>query len=795
VSLSEYRRKRDPKVTPEPFEGHGKRGKKPIFVVQRHDARRLHYDFRLERNGALASWAVPKGVPLEPGGRALAVHVEDHPLEYAKFHGEIPKGQYGAGTVEIWDNGTYDLLEEKRNGQLTVRLHGERLDGTWSVVPAHLDGKEENWLLIKRRDGEDAGADEPRETYRPMMATLEERVPRGSGWLFEVKWDGYRALAYVRGGECRLVSRNGNDLTERFESVAKAIVKATKSPHAVLDGEVCALDEQGRASFSAMQQGSGPLVFYAFDLLELDGEPLVDLPLAERRRRLEQLLDGRNRTVRLSESFDDGVALAEAAEAQGLEGIMAKRADSRYLQGRRTREWLKVKTHGRQEFVVVGYTAGSGRRVGSFGSLVLAVQDDGGLRYVGNVGTGFDDAEIRRLLKLMKPLRRDTSPLAVVPKMPRVRKGDVTWIEPRLVAEVEFSEWTHDHHIRQPSYKGLRDDKEAEEVVEEAPVPPEATPQDAGDPVSQASLEAPLPSVLRDGKRELRLSNLDKIFWPDGDITKGDLLRYYRAVAPVLVPHLKDRPFTMRRYPDGAYGEAFFQKDAPSHMPDWIPTFRALVSTRERSRAKKWVSFPLVNDELALLWMVNMGCIDMNTWYSRVEKPDRPDFVLFDLDPTPDVPWGQVVEVALILRELLDQLGLQSFPKTSGGKGFHVLVPLDRRSTFEDTRAFSEMVAGAIARAHPKLATTEWSKARRRGVLIDANQNGEGKTIASVYSVRPKQGAPVSTPLRWDEVDDKLNPAIYSMAVVLERVAQFGDLYAPMLKTRQSLSKALAALG
>jgi bifunctional non-homologous end joining protein LigD len=795
MSLSEYRRKRDPKVTPEPFEGPRKRGKKPIFVVQRHDARRLHYDFRLERNGALASWAVPKGVPLEPGGRALAVHVEDHPLEYAKFHGEIPKGQYGAGSVEIWDNGTYELLEEKRNGQLTVRLHGKRLDGTWSLVPAHLDGKDQNWLLIKRRDGEDAAADETPEAYRAMTATLEERVPRADGWLFEVKWDGYRALAYVRGGECRLVSRNGNDLTQRFEPVAKAIVKATKSPHAVLDGEVCALDDQGRASFSAMQQGSGPLVFYAFDLLELDGEPLVDLPLAERRRRLEQLLDRRNRTVRLSETFDDGVALAEAAEAQGLEGIMAKRADSRYHQGRRTRDWLKIKTHGRQEFVVVGYTAGSGRRVGSFGSLVLAVQDEDGLRYVGNVGTGFDDAEIRRLLKLMKPLRRDTSPLRAVPKMPRVRKGDVTWIEPRLVAEVEFSEWTHDHHIRQPSYKGLRDDKDAAEVVEEAPAPEAPPPDEPSNSLLHAGIEAPLPSVIRDGKRELRLSNLDKVFWPDGDITKGDLLRYYRAVAPVLVPHLKDRAFTMRRYPDGAYAQAFFQKDAPSHMPDWIPTFRALVSTRESSRAKKWVRFPLVNDELALLWMVNMGCIDMNTWYSRVDKPDRPDFVLFDLDPTPEVPWGQVVEVALILRDLLDQLGLQSFPKTSGGKGFHVLVPLDRRSTFDGTRSFSEMVAGAIARAHPKLATTEWSKARRRGVLIDANQNGEGKTIASVYSVRPKPGAPVSTPLRWDEVDDKLNPSIYSMAVVVERVAQLGDLYAPLLTTRQSLSKALAALG
>jgi bifunctional non-homologous end joining protein LigD len=769
VSLSEYRRKRDPKKTPEPF-GKGKKGAAPIFVVQRHDARRLHYDFRLERNGALASWAVPKGVPVEAGARALAVHVEDHPLEYATFHGEIPAGQYGAGSVEIWDNGTYELLEEKRNGQLTFELHGGRLQGRWTLVPAHLDGKEENWLLIK---GHDDGAEEAVQgTYRPMLASLGERVPHGEGWTYEVKFDGYRALAYVRGGECRLVSRNENDLTGRFPEIAKAIVKAVKSPNAVVDGEVCRVDPTGRTSFSELQQGSGPLVFYAFDLLELDGEPRVDEPLHARKALLHELLDRRVKSVAYSDDFDDGDALFEVAQSQGLEGIIAKRVDSPYRVGRRTREWLKLKTEWNDEFVVVGYTRGAGRRAGTFGSLVLAVNDGNELRYVGNVGTGFDDAEIRKLLKLLKPLHRDTSPFPVVPKMPRVRKGDVQWVEPRLVAQVRFGEWTHDGHLRHPAYQGIREDKDAAEVV---------APQ-------------PIESTIRSGTRELRLSNLDKLFWPDEGITKGDLLRYYQAVAPVLLPHLKDRPFTMRRYPDGAYGEAFFQKDAPKHMPDWIPTYRALVSTRDTSRAKKWVDFPLVNDELALLWMVNMGCIDMNAWYSRIDRPDRPDFVLFDLDPTPEVPWAQTIEVALILKELLDALELRSFPKTSGGKGFHVLVPLDRRSTFEDTRTFAEIVAGAIARSHPKLATTEWSKARRRGVLIDSNQNGEGKTIASAYSVRPKPNAPVSTPLAWDEVDEKLNPSIYTMPVVLERVRLRGDLHAELPKTRQSLGKALKKL-
>jgi bifunctional non-homologous end joining protein LigD len=769
--LSDYRRKRDPSATPEPF-GSGERGKQPTFVVQRHDASRLHYDFRLERNGALASWAVPKGVPLAPGDKALAVHVEDHPLEYGKFEGEIPKGQYGGGTVEIWDSGTYELLEEKPNGQLTFELHGKRLRGTWSLLPAHMDGKEQNWLLIKRSDADGSEWYAGQQTYRPMLASLAKSVPHGEGWTYEVKFDGFRALAYLRSSECRLLSRNEKELNGRFPDVAKALVKAVKSPNAVVDGEITRIDPSGRTSFSELQQGSGPLVFYAFDLLELDGEPLVDLPLTERKSQLRKLLDERVTSVAFSEDFDDGDALFEVAQAQGLEGVIAKRADSTYKQGKRTRDWLKVKTENNEEFVVTGYTRGGGRRADTFGALVLAVNEGDELRYVGNVGTGFDDAEIDKLLRLLRPLHRDTSPFAVAPKMPRVRKGDVQWVEPQLVAQVRFGEWTHDDHLRHPAYLGIREDKSAGEVTREQPIA----------------------DVIRVGKRELRLSNLDKPFWPDEGITKGDLLRYYQAIAPTVLPHIKQRPFTMRRYPDGAYGKAFFQKDAPKHMPDWIPRHRALVSARDKGRTKKWVEFPVVDDELGLLWMVNMGCIDLNTWYSRIDKPDRPDFCLFDLDPTPEVPWAQTIEVALILKELLDQLGLVSFPKTSGGKGFHVLVPLDRRSTFEQSRAFSEVVAGAIARAHPKLATTEWSKARRRGVLIDSNQNGEGKTIASVYSVRPKPHAPVSTPLRWDEVNDKLNPSIYTMPVVLERVRSLGDVYADLLTTRQSLTKALNSL-
>jgi bifunctional non-homologous end joining protein LigD len=770
AELTEYERKRNRAKTPEPFGGGKRRRKDPIFVVQRHDARRLHYDFRLERAGALASWAVPKGVPREPGQRHLAVHVEDHPLEYATFEGEIPAGQYGAGTVEIWDRGTYELLEEKKDGGLTVRLAGERLRGTWTLVPAKLDGDPKNWLLIRKRDSASLPADG---RYAPMLATLASDVPSNRGWLFEVKWDGYRAIATLKGGDATLASRKGNDLTGRFPSVAKALAGAVRTPDCVLDGEVCALDEQGRSSFSVMQQGSGPLVFYAFDVLEVDGEPLLDLPLVGRRERLVGLLDRRGKTVRLSELFEDGEALYAAAKEQKLEGIIAKKADSRYQPGKRTREWLKVKTHGRQEFLIAGYTKGQGRRAGRLGSLVLAVNRGGELAYAGNCGTGFTDEEIGRLMRKLRPLERKSPPFAVVPKMPKVRKGAVVWVTPKLVCEVEFVEWTHDGRLRAPSYKGLREDKAPAEVRR----------------------EQPLAEEVRRGRRLLKLSNLDKVFWPDERITKGELLSYYREVAPVLLPHLRDRPFTMKRYPDGWQGEHFFQKDAPGHMPEWIPRRPFDVSTREAPRRKRRIEVPLVNDELALLWMVNMGCIDMNTWYSRVDRPERPDWVLFDLDPSPDVGFRETVRVALLVKDVLDALGLASFPKTSGADGFHVLVPLVRRHTYADTREFAEIVAGTLARMHRGLVTTEWSKSKRRGVLVDANQNGEGKTIASVYSVRPRAGAPVSTPLRWDEVGEDLDPRDFTMDAVLARAEREGDLYEGVLTTRQSLGEALRRLG
>jgi bifunctional non-homologous end joining protein LigD len=764
VSLEEYRRKRSPGKTPEPFGDAGGAGKHARFVIQRHAARRLHYDFRLERNGALASWAVPKGVPLRGGERHLAVHVEDHPLEYADFEGTIPAGEYGAGTVEIWDRGTYELLEEKRNGGLTVRLHGERLDGVWTLIPARLDGDPKNWLLL-RKDAGDGSATR----YRPMLAISIDSLPTGEGWVYEPKWDGYRAIVSVSGGDVSFRSRNGNDLTERFKDVARAAALAIRSSDAVLDGEICFLDESGRSRFSLLQEGSGTGVLVLFDLLELESEPLVDMPLEERRRRLEALV-GPSSAVLVSPQFDDGQALLAAARQQELEGVVAKQRESRYQPGRRAPDWQKLKLRQTQDVIIVGYTKGQGRRT-AFGALVVGVQEAGGLRWAGNVGTGFSDREIERLRGVLRPLERADPPFAEVPKMPRVRRSDIVWVDPVLVAEVEFAEWTHEGRLRAPSYLRLREDK----------APTDVRPE-----------RVPLPPVEKRGRRELRFSNLDKPFWPELGLTKGDLIAYYRDVAEALVPHLRGRPFTMKRYPDGWQGKFFFQKQAPSHMPDWIPRTAQPASTREGE--KKIIDYAVVNDDLALMWMANMGCIDLHAWSSRIDKPERPDWVMFDLDPSEGATFEDVVEVARLVKDTLDLLELDSCPKTSGSRGIHVLVPVARRHSFSEAREFASIVGNALARAHSGLVTTEWSKAKRKGVLVDANQNRPGATNAMVYSVRPRAGAPVSTPLRWDEVKSGLDPTAFTMQAVLDRVAEHGDLFEAVLGGKQSLKAALKSL-
>lgn len=785
-----YRAKRRPGKTPEPFADSAAAstaaGEAPIFVVQRHRARRLHYDLRLERGGALASWAVPKGVPLERGARHLAVHVEDHPLAYATFAGVIPEGEYGAGTVELWDTGTYELLEEKRDGGLTVQLHGGRLRGVWTLVPAGLDGKAENWLLMRKDDGP------PRHAWSPMLCSQATSPPRGAAWTFEPKWDGYRALVEVRGGELRLRSRRGLDLGARWPALLPGILTAVRSPDAVLDGEICALDDRGRSRFELLQRGGGTLVLVVFDLLELDGQVLVDQPLSVRRELLAGVVDPSAGPVIVSPVFDDGAALLAVARAEELEGIVAKRAASPYRPGVRHDDWRKLKTRNRDHLVVVGWQRGSGRLSRTVGSLHVAADVDGELRYAGSVGSGLTDDLREALLERLAPLARSDAPVHDPPQLTRAERSVLTWVDPELGVEVAYTELTAAGRLRQPVLLGVDGLLPASGVEGDrgsvggaAPVAADETPSEPERLV--------FPPELRRGRRVLRFSNLDKAFWPAEGITKGGLLAFYRDIAPVLVPHLRCRPFTMKRYPDGWQGKSFFQKNAPSHMPDWIRRVPLPATTRDGET--RTIEYAVLDDDLALLWAVSMGCIDLHAGAARVDRLERPDWVVFDLDPADGTPFGSVVEVALLVRELLTAVGLEGVAKTSGSRGIHVLVPIARRHTHAQARSFAEIVAGALARAHPTLVTTEWARAKRHGVLVDVNQNGQGRTTAMGYSVRPRAGAPVSTPLRWDEVTPSLDPQTFTMDAVLRRVHEHGDLLAPALHGGQSLTAALRAVG
>ncbi|MEO9176738.1 MAG: DNA ligase D [Gaiellales bacterium] len=597
---------------------------------------------------------------------------------------------------------------------------------------------------------------------RPMLAQLARVLPAGDEWEFEVKWDGIRIVARVTGGGALLWSRGGNDVSGRHPGIVEALVAAVGEHDAIVDGELCALDEHGQASFSLLQRGEGSRVLYAFDLLELDGESLCERSLVERRAALELLLEGASDEIRISRSFEDGEGLLALARERGLEGVVAKRRTSQYTAGKRPGTWVKVKTTREETFAIVGFTRGQGRREGALGALVLGERRPEGLVWAGNVGTGLTDAEIDRLLAELRPLARTDCPLAVFPKMPRVRKGDITWVEPLLHCEVSYLERTHEQRLRAPVYVSQ---------VDVGPLP----------------LERPV-AELRRGNRTLVLKNLDKVWWPELGITKGDVVDHYRDLAEVVLPHLHGRPFTMLRYPDGVGGKRFFQKDTPTHAPDWLRVAPLPAGGRT-------IRFPLLEDELSLLWAIGMGCIDLNVWCARADRPERPDAVIFDLDPAEPASFEEARQVALLVRDVLASVDLRAYPRTSGSRrGLHILVPIARRHTHAEARELVASISGQLALAHPELIATSWTKTERRGVLIDANQNGYGRTTAWAYSVRPRPDALVATPVTWDELATPLDPATFTMDVVHQRVARLGDLHRPVLEDAQSLGKALRAL-
>jgi bifunctional non-homologous end joining protein LigD len=797
-ALKRYRAKRDFERTPEPSGAQLRAGgddrEAGRFVIHEHHASRLHWDLRLERDGVLVSWAIPKGMPPAPKENRFAAATEDHPLAYLAFHGEIPRGQYGAGEMSIWDHGTYRCLKWEPR-KVEVLLEGKRLQARYALFAIDKEEPAKDWMIHRMDPAADPAAEPMPSRIVPMLAGAGP-LPGGEGWAFEIKWDGVRALAYTRPGELRLESRNLNDITRSYPELSR-LGEALGSREAVLDGEIVALDESARPSFETLQRRmhvggkaqvarlakEHPVTYMIFDLLWLDGQSLMGEPYLTRRERLLELSLSGAHWQTPAHHVGDGAALLRASAEQGLEGILAKRIDSRYEPGQRARGWVKIKTVARQEFVIGGWLAGKGKRDGSVGALLLGVNDPGGgLRYVGRVGSGFSDRELERLSGLLLARRRKASPFRAGAKPPR----ESLFCEPELVAEAEFSQWTRTGSLRAPSYKGLREDKAAADVVRE-PESPHAPPAaEPGRDEAPLDLSAASATTVIDG-RELKFSNLAKTIYPSAEFSKRDLIGYYASIAPVLLPHLRDRPLTVTRWPDGVEGKSFFQKQSPAHRPQWVATQRV-------ESASKPIDYTLADDLPTLLWLANLAAIELHAPLARRQDMTRPSALVFDLDPGPPAGLLECCRVALQLQGMFENLGLDSYVKTSGSKGLQVYLPLNGgRESYEQTKPFARAVAELLESAEADLVVSRMTKTRRTGkVLIDWSQNDARKTTICVYSLRPAERPTVSTPLEWDEVRSALDAGhaedlSFEAPEVLERVSKHGDLFARVLSQVQAL--------
>jgi bifunctional non-homologous end joining protein LigD len=790
--LAEYRAKRHPGSTPEPSGSRGADGDATgetagRFVVQEHHATRLHWDLRLERDGALVSWAVPNGIPDDPKRNRKAIRTEDHPLEYLEFEGDIPKGNYGAGSMRIWDHGTYEA-EKWRDDEVIATFHGERLNGRYALIrTGKAPDAAKEWLMHRMDPPADAEAEPMPQELVPMLAKPGKLPParEQEQWALEIKWDGVRALTYSEPGRIRLESRNGRDITASYPEL-RPLNRALSHHRAILDGEIVAFDADGKPSFSLLQSrmhltgesqvrrraAQTPVVLVLFDVLWLDGHSLMHLPYDERRARLDELELTGAAWQTPAAHHGDGAALLTATAEQGLEGLVVKRRDAPYEPGRRSGTWIKVKNIQRQEVVIAGWLPGEGRRESRIGALVVGVHEDadpavpegvGPLRYAGRVGTGFTEQTLDDLARRLQPLRTDVNPFG------RGGPKGAIWVRPELLAEVEFTEWTRDGLLRHPSFKGLRDDKDPEEVVRELP-----------DDAREVTVVGP-------PERTIRVSNWSKVLWPKTGFTKGDLVDFYRRIAPTLLPHLEGRPLTLKRYPDGVEGQHFYEKQSPKHRPEWVAT--AAVPT-----GRKVIEYTLVRDTATLVWLANLADIELHTSLARADAPHCPTMLVFDLDPGAPADIVQCCEVALVLRGLFDGLGLVSLAKTSGSKGMQVYVPINRPDvTYAQTKPLARTIAELLERRMPDLVVSRQSKTLRPGkVLVDWSQNDEHKTTVNVYSVRARDRPTVSTPISWEEVAacrDAGDPALLTFETgdVLRRVVDLGDLFAPALSEVQAL--------
>ncbi len=842
--LDRYYQKRSADTTPEPFGT--VTTQQTIFVVQKHHARRLHWDLRLEMDGVLRSWAVPRGPSFDPSVKRLAVRVEDHPLEYAHFEGIIPKGNYGAGAMIVWDRGIWVPLEDPkegvRQGKLLFELQGFKLRGRWTLVKTKGAG-ENDWLLIKKTDRwsfeegtqsvgqtsilsgrtiedleqglsakdeilerlDSLGAKPGRVTgagMKPMLAELSETAFSSPDWLFELKYDGFRLIAEKKESSVFLFYRSGKDATRVFPDIVRALV-ALPYERFLMDGEIVVLDDDAKPSFQRLQRRvqllrnrdiegaalSLPATLFAFDLLGFGALDLRSLSLVERKSVLKTVLPPLG-PIRFADHVDErGEELFREVQKIDLEGIIAKRKDSKYTAGRSS-DWRKIRRERTEDFVVIGYLQPKRETRPGFSGLHLGTYRDGRLAYAGRVGSGFSARELESLRKTLDKKPR-TSPAVTldVPRSPR----DV-WTEPHIVVEVRYLEKTEEGLLRQPVFLRVREDKTLDDLKPEKGAPtdtsgPSAGPDDIEHNPSALQTEQNAPD--RTDRKKVPFTNLDKVFWPEDGTTKGDLIEYYRQASPWLLPYLKDRPVVLTRYPDGITGKNFFQKDAPPFIPGWVRTERMWSE-----HAKREIDYFVADDEATLLYLINLGSIPLHVWSSRIAQLQNPDWTILDLDPK-GAPFEHVIQIALAIRELCDQIRLPTYVKTSGSSGLHVLIPLGAELTYQQGRALAELIARVIVQEHPKIATVTRNIEHREGrVYLDYLQNGHGRLLVSPLSVRPIPGAPLSMPLQWSEVCEGLSAQAFTIKNAIKRLKSLQtDPFLPILSDTPKLKAALNRLG
>jgi bifunctional non-homologous end joining protein LigD len=903
MGLEKYKQKRSFSGTPEPTGGTPEKNALR-FVVQKHDASRLHYDFRLEIDGVLKSWAVPKGPSTDPDTKRLAMMVEDHPFDYRTFEGIISKGQYGGGTVMIWDEGTYEpaedagkdkksnnkkLLHQLKAGKIKIVLKGKKLQGAFALVKAFGRGGN-SWLLMKLEDKYatkedilkkdksvvskkdlkqiaeestdiyDSDDENPKKntsskkntkpapeqsvkkivekqvhpektavpkpelntaailkkgkkkkfttSIKPMLATLVDEPFDDPEWEFEIKWDGYRTLAFMNQSKVELKSRNNKSFNEKFYPVLEAI--KNWGINAVVDGEIVVVNEKGISNFNSLQnwrsEADGELLFYVFDVLWLDGKNLMHLPLQERKAVL-QILIPEEGIIRIGFSAEArGIEFFDVAHKMGLEGIIAKRSDSQYHPGKRSKDWLKIKVQKRHEVIVAGFTKNEGSPK-LFSSLLLGVYEKGQLQYVGKVGTGFKNKQQKEMIELFKPITIIKSPFEKTPDhnkpsrfRPNPPNATVTWLKPQLVCEINFTEITEDGVFRHPSFIAMREDKNAKDIVKEKEISTEKIVEASSENDNNKIIKAPSKSgretllnptdktqVRKVNGHELKFTNLHKVFWPEENLTKRNLLNYYYQIGPYMLPYLKGRPQSLNRFPNGINGKNFYQKDVTGKVPDWVDTY-----LYHSEGDKKDKHFLVGSNEASLLYVANLGAIEMNPWSSTTEHPDHPSFCIIDLDPDKN-SFDQVIEAAQVIRQVLDSLQVPCFCKTSGSTGLHIYIPLGNKYTYEQSKEFARVIVTLAHQQIPKFTSIERIVSRRKGKMyLDFLQNRPQATIAAPYSLRPKPGATVSMPLHWDEVKPGLKMKDFTIFNAVERVADIGDIFKPVLGTGIDLEKAIS---